>query len=79
MRKTVDVLIEQADLTVEQMVKATGLGRDRIEAIGTGRWLPSPRERQLVAGVLGVTVDDVAWGHTMSPRIVRYRRFGLLG
>ena len=50
---------------------------NRVEAIADGRWTPSPEERTKVAAALGVSVDEISWGHTMNPRNVRYRRFGL--
>ena len=33
--------------------------------------------RAALAAAMGVSVDAVDWGHTMSPRNVRYHRFGL--
>jgi len=42
-----------------------------------GRWTPSPAERQKVAQVFGVSADEVAWGHTMDPRNIRYHRYGM--
>jgi transcriptional regulator with XRE-family HTH domain len=74
---TLDVLIESAGLTVQAVADAAGLTLQRVEAIAAGRWTPSPRERARIAKALGVAVDDVVWGHSMDPRNVRYRRFGL--
>ena len=74
--KTVDVLFEQLDLTVEDVAEQSNLPAERVEAIAVGRWTPSPAERVLLAGVFGVGVDEISWGHTMDPRNVRYRRFG---
>lgn len=76
--KTVDQLLEAAGFTVDDVAERTGLPEARIEAIAVGRWTPSPAERAKIAAVFGVAVDDVSWGHTMDPRNVRYRRFGLL-
>jgi len=39
------------------------LDEPRALAIYLGRWTPSPVERQKVAAALGVTIDDIAWGH----------------
>jgi hypothetical protein len=35
----------------------------RIQAIILGRWTPSPQDRDAIAAVLGVTRDQIAWGH----------------
>ena len=75
--KTVDLLFEANELTVEDVAERAGLLPERVEAIALGRWTPNPAERQKIADAFGVSVDQVSWGHTMDPRNVRYRRFGL--
>ena len=75
--KTVDQLLEAAGFTVEDVAERTGLPEARIEAIAVGRWTPSPAERAKIAAIFRITVEEVSWGHTMDPRNVRYRRFGL--
>ena len=74
--KTVDLLFDEHQLTVEDVAERSGLTVERVEAIAMGRWTPSPRERSLIAEAFGVGVEDVSWGHTMDPRNVRYRQFG---
>ena len=76
-KKTVDVLFEEAGLTVEDIAEATLLPTERVEAIALGRWLPSPAERIKVSEAFNVSTSDISWGHTLDPRNVRYRRFGL--
>lgn len=75
--KTIDVLFEEQDLVIEDVAARTGLHEKRVEAIALGRWTPGPNERQKIAEALGVDVTEISWGHTMDPRNVRYRRFGL--
>ena len=75
--KTVDVLFDDHDLSVEDVAERSGLNCERVEAIALGRWTPSPIERAKMAAALGVEIDKISWGHTMDPRNVRYRRFGL--
>lgn len=75
--RTVDQLFEQAGFTVEDVAEKTNLAAARVEAIAMGRWTPSPHERKRIADVFGVDVTEVSWGHTMDPRNIRYRRFGL--
>ena len=77
MRATVDVLIESASISVQQLTESTGLPLARVEAIVAGRWLPKPAERDVVAAALGVDVKDIQWGHSTNPRNIRYFRFGL--
>lgn len=75
--RTVDILFDDTELTVEDVAERTGLSFERVEAIALGRWTPRPDERAKIAAAFDVSVDDVSWGHTMDPRNVRYRRFGL--
>ena len=75
--KTIDLLFEETGLSVETIAERTQLSAERIEAIAHGRWTPSPDERQRLADAFGVPIDDISWGHTMAPRVVRYHRFGL--
>ncbi len=75
--KSIDMLIEQTGYTLEEIADRSGLTVDRIEAIAVGRWTPSPEERTKVATAFNVAVDQISWGHTMDPRNVRYRQYGL--
>jgi len=75
--KTIDLLFEESDLTVDDVAERSGLPPARVEAIAVGRWLPSPDERRRIAATFGVSPEQVAWGHSMDPRNIRYRRFGL--
>lgn len=74
---TVDVLFEKNGFTIEDVAERANLLPERVEAIATGRWTPSPQERQRMAEAFGVSVEDISWGHTMDPRNIRYRRYGL--
>ncbi|MDA1014957.1 MAG: helix-turn-helix transcriptional regulator [Planctomycetota bacterium] len=76
-KKTVDLLFDEQQLTVEDVAEKSGLDAKRVEAIATGRWTPSPTERSRMAAALGVTTDAISWGHTMDPRNIRYRQYGL--
>jgi hypothetical protein len=74
---TVDLLLDQQQITVEDLSEQAGLPLDRTEAIALGRWTPAPAERLKIAAAFGVEIDTISWGHTMDPRNVRYRQFGL--
>jgi len=75
--KTVDVLLDELQLSIDQLAERSALDPERVLAIVDGRWLASPQERASIAAALGVEVAEVSWGHTMNPRNVRYHRFGL--
>lgn len=75
--KTVEHLLEETGITIEELAVRSGLDVQRVAAIADGRWTPSPQERALISRSFGLEVDSISWGHTMNPRNVRYRRFGL--
>jgi hypothetical protein len=75
--KTIDLLFEETQFTVEDVAEKSRLTCERVEAIAVGRWTPSPEERRRIAAAFGVPVEEVSWGHTMDPRNIRYHRFGL--
>ncbi len=75
--RTIDLYFEETGLGVEDIAAKSGLPFQRVEAIALGRWTPSPAEREKIAAAFGVEVAMISWGHTMDPRNVRYRRFGL--
>jgi transcriptional regulator with XRE-family HTH domain len=74
---TIEFLLEKTGLSIEEIAQRSGLTMARVEAIAMGRWLASPSEREKMAQAFGVPVEEISWGHTMNPRNVRYRRFGL--
>ena len=75
--KTIDLLFEETGLTITEVAERSALEPERVEAIATGRWTPSPDERARLSAAFGVAMDEISWGHTMAPRVVRYHRFGL--
>ncbi|MEK6249351.1 MAG: helix-turn-helix transcriptional regulator [Planctomycetales bacterium] len=77
--KTIDLLFEESGATIDDIADRTGLAVERIEAIAVGRWTPNPKERENVAAAFGTSIDQISWGHTMDPRNIRYRQFGLKG
>lgn len=57
--------IEETGTSLEQLVEASGLEAKLVKAIATGNYTPSPTERQRLAAALGVSVDDIEWGHAV--------------
>ena len=63
MSRTVAELCQEHGITVPQLAERGNLDDGRVLAIALGRWTPSPAERQSIAAVFGVAVDEIAWGH----------------
>jgi hypothetical protein len=60
---TVYDLCVQYTLTHAQLAERSGLEEQRTLAIVLGRWTPSPKERDAIAGVFGLTREEIVWGH----------------
>lgn len=52
-------------LSLAQLIEASGLDKKVVEAIVHGRYTASPQQRQRLAAVLGVAVEEIAWGYTI--------------
>jgi cyanate lyase len=51
-------------ISPEALEQAAGLDAKVLAAIIHGRYTPSPQQRRRVAAALGLTPEQVAWGHT---------------
>jgi transcriptional regulator with XRE-family HTH domain len=63
MVRTVADLCRETNLSVAELAQRSGLDEGRALAITLGRWTPSPTERQKIAAVFSVAIDEIAWGH----------------
>lgn len=63
MSKSVALLCKENDITIRQLRELTSIDDTRLLAIVMGRWTPSPQDREKITNALGVTKDDVTWGH----------------
>ena len=63
MSGTLAELCEKNQISIAEVANRSGLDEGRVYAIYLGRWTPSPNERQKLAAVFQVSVDDIIWGH----------------
>lgn len=63
MPRTVADLCVSKGVSVEQLADRAGLDVTRTQAILMARWTPRPEERQQIAAVFGVSVEEIVWGH----------------
>lgn len=56
-------LCNERELTIPQLAERSGLDEQRVTAIALGRWTPSPQEREKIAAVFELSIDEIAWGH----------------
>ena len=63
--------LEETGMSVDQLVAAAGLDAKLVKAIVTGNYTASPSQRQRLAAALGVSIDEIAWGHAVPVEHLR--------
>jgi hypothetical protein len=61
--KSIATWMSERQLDLAGLVAASALERRVVEAIVEGRYTPSPQQRERIAAALGVSIDEIAWGH----------------
>ena len=64
--KTISEWMKDRSLDLTQLVERSGLDKKVVEAIVAARYTTSPRHRQRLSNVLGVSSDDIRWGQTVE-------------
>jgi transcriptional regulator with XRE-family HTH domain len=63
--------MEEAGINLDQLVTASRLDRKLVKAIVSGNYTPSPQQRQRLAAALGVSPEDISWGHAVPVEHIR--------
>ena len=63
--------LEETGIGVSQLVAASGLDAKTVKAIVSGNFTPSPSQRQRLAAALGVSTEDISWGHAVPVEHMR--------
>ena len=58
-------------------MRISDVHRTQISSYERGETEPQAEVLARLSRALGVSVDEVSWGHSMNPRNIRYGRFGL--
>jgi hypothetical protein len=58
-------------MSIGQLVAATGLDADLVNAIVSGNYTPSPFQRERFAAALGASKDDISWDHSVPVEHLR--------
>lgn len=71
MARAIAEIMTGTGIGLEELVRRSGLDSGTIALIVRGQYTPSPAQRDRVAGALGVSRDEIAWGHTVSVQHLR--------
>jgi cyanate lyase len=63
--------MEETGISLDDLVAASGLEAKLVAAIAAGNYTASPAQRQRLAEALGVSKDEIAWGHTVPVEHLR--------
>lgn len=69
--KAISTIMQEAGIGVGELVTASGLDTKLVKAVVSGNYTPSPLQRQRLAAALGVSTEDVAWGHAVAVQHLR--------
>ena len=69
--KSITTYMDELNMTIEQLADASKLERQIVKAIVAGQYTSSPSQRERLAAALGVSVDEIAWGHTVEVQYLR--------
>ncbi len=63
--------MEETGMSMDQLVAAAALDAKLVQAIVSGNYTASPSQRQRLAAALGVSIDDISWGHAVPVQHLR--------
>ena len=63
--------MKAAGISIDHLVGAAGLDAKVVKAIVSGNYTPSPLQRQRLSAALGVSTDDISWGHAVPVEHLR--------
>ena len=69
--KSIASYVVERGITERELATTAGLDLKLVKAIVSGNFTPSPTHRQRLASALGVSLEDVAWGHAVPVEHLR--------
>ena len=69
--KSIASYVAERGITERELATTAGLDLKLVKAIVSGNFTPSPTHRQRLAAALGVSLEDVAWGHSVPVEHLR--------
>jgi len=69
--KPIGYYMNERGIGVEQLSEVSSLEIKLVKSIVAGNYTPSPSDRKRLAAALEVSVDDIAWGHTVPVEHLR--------
>ena len=61
--KTIAEWLKELGLSFEEFVEKSAMDKRVVDAIVHGRYTPSPEQRQRLSAALGMSPEQIHWGH----------------
>jgi len=56
---------------IDELVARSGLDGKTVAAIVSANYIPSPSQRQRLASALGISIEEISWGHGVPVQHLR--------
>jgi transcriptional regulator with XRE-family HTH domain len=63
--------LEETGMSIDELVSASGLEAKLVRMIVSGNYTPSPSQRQRLANAVGVSIEEISWGHAIAVQHLR--------
>ena len=63
--------LEDMGMSIDELIAAAGLDAKLVKAIVSGNYTPSPSDRKSLAAAIGVSIEDISWGHAVPVEHLR--------
>jgi hypothetical protein len=63
--------LEERGMSVEELITSSRLDGKLVKLIVSGNYTPSPFERKRLAEAVGVSIEDISWGHAVPVEHLR--------
>ena len=63
--------LEDTGMTADQLAASAAMDIKLVRSIVAGNYTASPADRRRLATALGVSVEDIAWGHSVPVEHLR--------
>jgi hypothetical protein len=63
--------LEDSGMTADQLAVSSAMDKKLVRSIVAGNYTAGPADRLRLAAALGVSAEDIAWGHSVPVEHIR--------
>jgi len=69
--KPIARFLEDSGMTADELAVSSDMEKKLVRSIVAGNYTAGPADRRRLAAALGVSVEDIAWGHSVPVEHLR--------